>query len=154
MLASVFASHLFFFFQTNLYYWDYPSSFPNRNKTSIHLLPLPVSYDLLTKSFHTKHWEHGPVPCYCLDLGFFSSHRILNWKTEACEIAWYPLHSLQAFSPWTDSVGKERRNFYQRGAPIYKERADWLVRTDRTASLPSFTTTDWRPDCYQRKEWL
>lgn len=50
-----------------------------------------------------------PLPCYCLDLGFFSSHRILNWKTEACEIAWYPLHSLQAFSPWTDSVGKERR---------------------------------------------
>ncbi len=49
--------------------------------------------DLLTKSFHTKHWEQGtdPVPCYCLDLGFFSSHRILNLKTEACEIAWYPV---------------------------------------------------------------
>jgi len=53
------------------------------------------------------------VRIYILDLGFFSSHRILNWKTEACKIAWYPLHCLQAFSPWTDSVGKERRNFYQ-----------------------------------------
>lgn len=50
---------------------------------------------------------------YILDLGFFSSHRILNWKTEACKIAWYPLHCLQAQAPWTDSVGKERRNFYQ-----------------------------------------
>ena len=124
--------------------------FPNRNHTSIHLLPLPVSYDLLTKSFHTKHWEHGPVPCYCLDLGLTSDSELENWSLRDCLVP-FALHCLQAR---TDSVGKERRNFYQRGAPLYKERADWLVRTDRTASLPSFTTTDWRPDCYQRKEWL
>jgi hypothetical protein len=41
--------------------------------------------------------------------------QILNWKTEACEIAWYPLHCLQAFSPWPGlTERRERRKLIDR----------------------------------------
>ena len=50
--------------------------------------------DLLTKSFHTKHWEQGsdPVPCYCLDLGFFSSHSIQNHELSKSKVLIWDSH--------------------------------------------------------------
>lgn len=43
--------------------------------------------------------------------------------------------SVDSILPQHSSIGGVGKgNFYQRGAPIYKERADCLVRTDRTAT--------------------
>ena len=43
--------------------------------------------------------------------------------------------SVDSLLPQHSSIGGVGKgNFYQRGSPIYKERADCLVRTDRTAT--------------------
>lgn len=52
---------------------------------------------LLTNSNYTENL--GARYCLDLGLGLFSSHWILNWKTEACEIAWYVLFTSQEVDP-------------------------------------------------------